>query len=445
MHSETLSIESLAYGGDGVAHVSDGRVAFVAGALPGDVAEVSYVDDGKRFVHASVEGLAEASPDRVSSPCALAEDGRCGGCPWACLSYEAQLSWKRRFVVDSLERIAKIDGSAAEELVGECLPSEKRWNYRNKVEFEVGQDVAGRFTLGMHARGGSFTPLSECKLCPEKLEKAPRALTGSLRYVAGTADLGVVRSGLRHSSRTGSTEVAVWTKTGRFPRAMAAKVIPQSMPVEHIALSRVLVKGEAKERKVAGVESLAGRGFWQEKVAGYTYAISAPSFFQVNTAGAETLVRLVLEGLAPDGLDAVLDLYSGAGTFTLPLAAAAGSVTAVEMAGSSVRDLRRNLERNGLEAQVVGGDVARELAGLGRADKLVVDPPRAGLGAKALEGVLALRPRVVAYVSCDPSTLARDSSSFLGAGFTLRSATPVDLFPQTYHVETVAIFERGAE
>ena len=334
MKTEEITIESLAYGGDGVAHLQDGRAAFIAGALPGDTVLARISEDKERFVKGEVDQLAEASPDRVTPPCALAAAGRCGGCPWATLSYEKQLFWKRQAVVDAFSRIAKYGDEAAEALVGACVASPKQWNYRNKVEFEVGQDVAGRFTLGMHARGGSFVPLAECKLCAKKLEKAPRVLTGSLRYTAGTLDLGIERVGIRTSERTKDVEVALWTSPGRFPRANVARVVSDGLPVKRPGVTRVLIKGDAKRRKVVGVESLAGHGCWSERIGDYKMLLSAPSFFQVNTPNAEKLVELALEGLAVDGLDSVLDLYSGAGTFTLPLAERAQSVAAVEMEGS---------------------------------------------------------------------------------------------------------------
>lgn len=440
---EQIRIESLAYGGDGVGHLADGRVAFVVGAFPGDVVDAEYRDGGDRFVHASVSDIVQPSDMRVDAACPEAACGRCGGCPWAGLSYDAQLHWKRQALVDALERIAGLDAQFVEHVVGPCRPSAKQWGYRNKVEFEAGLDVAGRLTFGMHAKGGSFTPLSTCKLAAKGLEKAPKALTGALRYISGKRDLDILRAGVRCSERTGSVEVAVWTRTGSFPRANAAKVLSDALPFKRVGVARVLLKGSAKERKVAGVESLAGRGYWTEHLDGRDLALSAPSFFQVNTQGAETLLELVMEGLEPDGLDHVLDLYSGAGTFTLPLAAAAGGVTAVEMEGSSVRDLRRNLERNELYAEVVGGDVARELEVMDAADKAVVDPPRSGLGARALAGLIGVHPRTIAYVSCNPTTLARDLKELLASGYELRSATPVDLFPQSYHVETVAILDRA--
>ncbi len=203
-----------------------------------------------------------------------------------------------------------------------------------------------------------------------------------------------------------------------------------------------MTKGPAKERRIAGVEVLSGKGHWRERLGGSTMTISAPSFFQVNTKAAEKLIELVLAALEPDGSDRVLDLYAGAGTFTLPLAEAAGEVVAVESAGSAVRDLRRNLESAELYADVIGGDALRELPSIGHIDSAVVDPPRSGLHADAARALAATRVRTIAYVSCDPATLARDCVALADCGYTLTSATPIDLFPQTFHIETVATFRR---
>jgi 23S rRNA (uracil1939-C5)-methyltransferase len=256
--------------------------------------------------------------------------------------------------------------------------------------------------------------------------------------LAGETDIGLARVGIRCASHTKDLEVAIWTSPGPFQRGAAAKILSQALPAT--SLVRVLTRGPQKRRAIAGVEVLSGKGFWRERLSSVDYSISAPSFFQVNTPMAETLIDLVLSILQPDGSDRVLDLYSGAGTFTLPLAALSGEVVAVESASSSVRDLRRNLEQNGLWAEVVGGDAAREIAGLGHFDIAVVDPPRTGLANEVIDALAEVRPRALAYVSCDPATLARDAKLLASAGMELVTATPVDLFPQTYHVETVAHF-----
>lgn len=444
MISEEVTIESLAYGGDGVAHLADGRAVFVPMSCPGDKVLIDVKESKDRFAKGTIDQIVEASEHRVQPRCDEACTGRCGGCPWAQVAYEQQLYFKRRAVVDALTRTGKIEG--AEELVGECIPSAKQWNYRNKVEFVVGQDVAGRFSLGMHAANSSaFDPLASCLLATKQYEKFPKQMTGALRFLQGADNLGIERVGVRVSTRTSDVELAIWTRTGRFPRAQAAKILTDAVRTKRPAITRVLLKDDTKTkaRKVTGTENLAGKGHWTEEIDGRIMILSAPSFFQVNTPGAETLIKLVMEGLQPDSEDVALDLYSGAGTFTLPLAAAAGDVVAVESAGSSVRDLRRNLERNNLYADVIGGDVGRELPELGYADVAVVDPPRCGLAPEALSALLDTEARRIAYVSCDPQTLARDLKAVLAdSRYVIKSVQPVDLFPQTYHVETVTILEK---
>ena len=192
-----------------------------------------------------------------------------------------------------------------------------------------------------------------------------------------------------------------------------------------------------------GVERLLGRGSWSERVGKERMRLSAPSFFQVNTKGAEVLVDLVMGGLSPTEDEVAMDLYSGVGTFTLPLARRTSWVSAVESSGPAVRDLRRNLEGIGLDdVDVIGGDANREFP-TGGADIIVVDPPRVGLAQEVVEKLSDQRARAIAYVSCDPATLARDLARFKEAGsFFPLAITPVDLFPQTFHVECVALLAR---
>lgn len=355
---------------------------------------------------------------------------------WQHISYATQLEAKHAAVVDALSRIGHLDVSAL--TIRDCVASPRSYGYRNKVELVIDQK-SPRPVLGFHRAGSEeIVPVETCHMLSRTLRQAPKALTGALRYLAGEGDLGLLRVAVRAAAHTKDLEIALWTSPGAFPRAAAAKIIGQALPTSSIV--RVLTKGPVRERRVSGVEVLGGKGYWRERLAGRSYSVSAPSFFQVNTAVAEDLIRLVVEALEPDGSDRVLDLYAGAGTFTLPLAESAGEVVAVESAGSAIRDLRRNLEDSGLGAEVVGGDAAREIAALGTFDLVVVDPPRSGLDEAVIEALGSARPRAVAYVSCDPATLARDAARMAAAGFALSWAAPVDLFPQTFHVETVARF-----
>ncbi len=428
-----IKVERLAYGGDGVGRLEDGRTAFVRGAAPGDLVEARIETEHSRYANLVTDRVIEPSPDRVEAPCPYF--GVCGGCQWQHIGYEAQLLAKRSAVADALRRIGHQDAP-----VQECVASGLAYGYRNKIELAVRHDVGGGLSVG-YTRAGTneIVRVDSCLLLPKKSQSLPKALAGSLRFLSGTTDLGFVRAGARIAAYTRDVEIAVWTTPGPFPRKMAADTLA------HIGGStgvvRVLTKGDPSERAVAGVEVLRGKGAWRERFLGNDMLISAPSFFQVNTRTAEELVRVAIEATGADGSDRVLDLYSGAGTFTLPLAQIAGEVVAVEQSGTALSDLRRNLERAQSWADVIPGDAERALPDLGRFDIAVVDPPRTGMRPGALDALADTGARRIVYVSCDPSTLARDCDALAHKGYRLTRAVPVDLFPQTYHVETVAVLD----
>lgn len=435
---ETVQIERMGYGPEAVGRLASGKVVLVEGAAPGDVAVVELTDSKAAFARGRVVELAEAGPARAAGPSCAAG---CGGCPWAHLSYEAQLGAKRANVVAALARVAHMGLGRAEALVAPCVPSERQWGYRNKVELACGRDASGNLAMGMHAPHSSeLVAVDRCPLAHKAIERAPKALRGALRFALGGQDTGLFRIGVRHSDRTGDAEVALWTPPGPFPRKEVAKTIGDALKCTSVV--RVLADA-GKERKVRKVEVLAGKGCWAEQLGGFGFLVSAPSFFQVNTAQAEVLVRTALEGLAPEAGAFVADLYAGVGTFTLPLEQAGCDVVAVESAGSSVRDLRRNAERAGASIEVIGGDAARELPELGGLDLLVVDPPRSGLHGSVVGAIAQAAPERVAYVSCDPQTWARDVARFEEAGYRLERAVPVDMFPQTYHVEVASLLARA--
>ena len=435
-----LTIEAMTYGPDGLAHTQSGKAVFVEGGLVGDVVEAHLVEDGAKFCRAAVDELLEPSPSRTATtPCPFL--GTCGGCPWGALSYGAQLDAKERNLRSSLARIGKFSQDEVDALVQPIRPSRDQWGYRNKIELAPAHE-GGRFSLGMHGRDASrVIRVKDCPLFERAREKAVKAVAGALGYLGNSRELELERVGLRASRRTGALEVALWTPTGAFPRAQVARVLEDACHPTSIV--RVLGKGPAKARKVAGVEVLAGTGAWDEQLGAESMRVSAPSFFQVNTAGANELVHLVLEALRPAEDELGIDLYCGAGTFTLPLARRCAFVSTVESYGPAVRDLRRNLAHARLEnVDVIGGDAVREFPDQD-ADVLVVDPPRAGLAREVVDLIASTSSRDVAYVSCDPATLARDLRRFCDEGtFSPVTATPVDLFPQTYHCETVVHLTR---
>lgn len=436
----TLRIERMSYGADAIAHDEDGKTVFVSGgAVPGDVVSVTVEDERPTFTRARLDTLDNPSDARVSAPCPFVDV--CGGCPWAHLSHNAQLAEKRDNVVSSLVRIGHMDASRADALVRPTERPSDDWGYRNKVELAFSRN-SSRTLIGMHTASGVIK-VDRCALLDKSHAKVVKSVSGALSYLSNAHDLSFERIGIRASRRTKDLEIALWTAPGPFPRAQVAKVLGDA--VKATSVVRVLTKGPQKARRVTGVERLSGKGCWAERIASGEMLLSAPSFFQVNTAGAERLVELVMEGLSPTDEDEAMDLYCGAGTFTLPLAKTAGFVSAVESYGPAVRDLRRNLEHANLaNVDAIGGDAGREFPDTD-ADIIVVDPPRAGLDASVVRQLSEQPARAIAYVSCDPATLARDLARFEDAGtFRPTSITPVDLFPQTFHVETVTLLSRQA-
>jgi 23S rRNA (uracil1939-C5)-methyltransferase len=428
-----LIIQSLAYGGAGVATAEDGRVVFVDGACPGDTVEAVLTEEHPRFLKARIDAVLEPSPDRVQPPCPYF--GRCGGCQWQHVSYEAQLLAKHRAVQDALTRI----GGEAIPDVAEVAASPDQYGYRNKIELSVANTPKG-VSLGFVRHGSDeIIPVDECLLLPKAARRAPRSLSGALRYLGSRTPTAPERVAVR-VARDGGIEVDIWTAPGPFPRSLAAKVITDAVGARTV--TRVIAKGEKDARRISQVEVLAGPGSWREQLGDYRFFVSAPSFFQVNTRAAVILQAATVAAAAVDGTSGVADLYAGVGTFTLPLAAAAGEVFAVESSAHALSDLRRNLTEAHLDAEVIPGDAARELAGLEGVDTVVVDPPRAGLSHEAARALIEVRPARIVYVSCDPTTLARDVRLLRESGFRVAGVTPVDLFPQTYHVETVTTLLR---
>jgi 23S rRNA (uracil1939-C5)-methyltransferase len=432
-----LHVEGLAHGGAAVARAEDGRVVFVSGGCPGDTLDVRLTADHGRYLEAEIAAITTPSPERRTPPCPYF--GRCGGCQWQHVSYSAQAEARRTQLIDSLERIGRLSDVDVAPVVLSATP----YGYRNRLEMRAGVGPDKRPVLGLTAaRSDEIVPIDSCLLLPERVKTLPKALGGALRYLSGRAPFDLDRVAVRVGIRTRELEVDLWGPPGPMQRHAVARTLADA--VHPTCVTRVLVKEDARKRADLKVEVLSGRGNWREHLGDFEYRVSAPSFFQSNTKGAEALVGLVLAALDPDGTDRVLDLYAGVGTFTLPLAEVAGEVVAIEGTGSAVRDLRANLEDAQVGADVMPGDAARALADAGTFDLAVVDPPRSGMAPEALRALVQTHAHRICYVSCDTATLARDARALTEAGYRLTSATPVDLFPQTWHVETVASFERQA-
>ncbi len=447
MTTETVAIDRMSYGPAGIGRLPSGKTVFVEGTAPSDVCEVAVTEEKARYAQAELLRLVAPSPLRAENPPACAK--ACGGCPWAQISYEEQLHQKCHAVIEALVRVAKLERSQAESLVQPGIPAPHIWGFRNKIELGVARDEDGRLIVGFHGKkSADLVPIDACPAAVKLLQKLPRSLEGTLHFLAGDSVriasndrddpfASLHRIGARASLRTRSLEVALWSTPGPFPRARATKVLTDA--IHPTSLVRVLAE-RGSARAVKGLEVLAGSGFWRERLCGARFRVSAPSFFQVNTEQAERLIEKAIEGLNLTSGAQVADLYAGVGTFSVALANRGATVVAIEMAGSSVRDMKAN--KGERRIAVVGGDVARELSSMRGLDAVVVDPPRTGLSPEALKALSDARPQQIAYVSCNPQTWARDASALIAQGWHLQRAVPIDLFPQTYHIEVVSHFAR---
>ncbi len=447
-----LEVERTAHGGPGVARV-DGFVVFVRGGVPGDRVRARVFRKKKGYAEARAVEVLRASPDRVEPPCPYF--GVCGGCQWQHAAYERQLAYKREHVRDAVERIGGLPGVP----VRETLPSPSVFGYRNKMEFsfserrwllpeELGrEDVEQGFALGLHVPG-TFNKIIDVEAC---LLQAPE----------GNGILGAVREHVRRSglpiygikSHQGFWRFCTLRRSVARDEWMVNLVTAEDRPevLEPLARDlsarfpriRTVIHSVNTRRAAIAVGErehvLAGDGALEDAISGAVFRISAGSFFQTNTQGAERLYRVVADHAGLEGGETVLDLYSGTGTIPILLAGRASEVVGLEVAESAVADAARNCEANGVtNCRFIAGDVRETLAGLGvRGDVLVIDPPRAGMHQDVLAEVLERRCERVVYVSCNPATLARDLAG-LGEAYDVAEIQPVDLFPHTYHVESVA-------
>jgi 23S rRNA (uracil1939-C5)-methyltransferase len=445
----SLSIDDLAFGGEGVGR-ADGYVVFVRGGIPGDRLRVRLVQAGPRFARGVIEEVEVPSPDRVEPPCPYF--GRCGGCRLQQMDYPAQLRFKAKQVTDCVARI----GGLAHIRILPIIGAPETFGYRNKMEFTIARvQERGGVAVGLHEadRYDAVIDIERCLLQSETLN----ALLGEARAFVGEQGLaaydqetgdGLLRFlMLREGKRTREAMVNVVTAA---PEIAAVAPLAERLVARFPQLASVVLNVNPKKASVAvGVEEhlLAGRDHVRESLGGLTFQISANSFFQTNTLQAERLFALVQEYAALTGGETVVDLYSGTGAISLLLARQARRVYGIEVAQAAVDDATRNAKANGIDnCTFLAGEVRfvlPELIQRGvQAEVVVADPPRAGFHPKALTALATLRPRRIVYVSCNPSTLARDLVELAGNGYRIDPVQPIDMFPHTPHIEAVARLER---
>ena len=402
-----LELSGMAHGGEALGR-HEGKVYFVPFGIPGEAVEIEVTEDHGSYARGRIRQILTPSPERVPPPCP--HFGACGGCHLQHIAYEAQLRYKTEIVRDQLRRIGRIENPP----VRSAVPSPDPYGYRNHLQFSVASD--GR--LGFQAmRSHQVVPIVRCWIAHPMLQELYEALD-----IEG---LPLRRLTLRCGVRTGDRMVIFETE-GDEPPALET-----DLRVSLVLLTR-------KEKAIP----LIGLDYLTEEVGGVRFRISAPSFFQTHTAVAEALVRQVVEWADLHGTEAVLDAYCGVGLFTAHLAPRARRVVGVEAHPAAAADARHNLAAFP-HVEILSGTVEAVVPSLKEPfDVVVVDPPRAGCSREALEALLARSPRRWIYVSCDPATLARDARRLLDAGYQLVAVQPFDMFPQTYHIEAVALFVR---
>ncbi len=422
---------SVAHGGWCVARPDDGPVVFVRHALPGERVRARVTEVTTRFARAEAVEILTASPDRVRPPCPYAGPGRCGGCDWQHAALPAQRSLKAAVIREQLSRVAGLDREVTVEPLPGDADSGQSWGtgtragggaglgWRTRVQFSVRDDgVAG---LRAH-RSHRVIDVGECLIAHPAITDLD--VTG--RRWPGMASVEALVG-------TGPGETAVIVSPGRTRQSAG-----RSVSIEKITAGSVL------RRAGHSLTPMRGRSYLTERAAGRSWRVSAGVFWQVHPAAADVLTGAVLAGLRPAAGDVALDLYCGAGLFAGVLAPAvgpSGTVIGVESDHAAVRDARHNL-REWPWAQVRKGDVAAVLrrGGLPPARLVVADPPRSGL-ARDVIGYLSAAQHAagrLAYVSCDPATLARDIGLLTARGWTLDGLRAFDAFPMTHHVECVA-------
>lgn len=427
--------------GEGVAPV-DGFTVFVPGLLPGERADVNVTEVHARFARAQIVRRHTSAPDRVPPPCTAF--GACGGCQLQHLAYDQQLVWKREVVRSALARIAKLPD--ADALVRPTLGMERPWRYRNHVQVPV-QYEAGRMVAGFFAPGGrQVVPTEVCHLMPEAMEATLRQVLERLPEALGDQARLAHHLILRRSHTTGEQMVVLALHSAAFDRDAAIAAI-RTLP--HVVSIAGTVQPQA-QGPVWGptAEVWWGRRYLTERLGGLEFLISPRSFFQVNTAQADRLYQVALSYADANPRTDALDAYCGTGTIALLLARRARRVTGLESAAAAVRDAVENASHNGLDnAEFLLGRVEErlpELVASGRRfDVVVLDPPRAGCDPAVLRAVAAAAPQRVVYVSCNPATFARDARRLADAGYRLAVVQPVDMFPQTSHVECCSLFIRS--
>jgi 23S rRNA (uracil1939-C5)-methyltransferase len=438
-----LTVESLAHGGNGVARL-EGYVVFVRGAVPGDRVRAVVTKSKRDYGEARAVEVLEPSPDRIEPRAAHP------GAPWQVLPYERQLEEKQRQVADALTRIGRFDDPPVRTIV----PAVEQWRYRNKLEYSFGSADDGELVLGFHRPGrwNDIDDVSDDILASEAINAVRERVKAWCRdqglsvYDRRTQGGFLRNLVVREGRRTGELQARIVTSAGDFE----ADQFAAAADVQSALWTQV--DSVAETTRAGATRLLKGKGKIGEELRtpggdALAFRISSEAFFQTNTEMAEVLYGTATGLAGLSGRERVFDLFCGIGTIALTLSLQAGEVWGIESVEEAVADAMANARLNGVDnARFFAGDVRTAMRPLvaeaGQPDVVVVDPPRAGLSQKIVRRILEAEPERIVYVSCNPTTLAPNARQMADAGYELNAVQPVDMFPQTPHIEAVALLER---
>ena len=402
-----ITLTTFTYGGESLGRLHDQRAVFVPYTLPGETVRIRLVEEKRGYARAELVEVLEPSPERIEPRCS--HFAQCGGCHYQHIPYEVQLQAKTDILLDQLKRIGKLE----QPPVRPIIPSPHPWNYRNYVQFHLTPD--GK--LGFQApRSHEVIPIDECHLLQTPLNETWPLL--DIESIPGLDRVGL---------RLGAGDDILLTLESSDPNPVELSV-EMPLSVVHLGPGGCLV--------------LAGDEYTVVELDGRPFRVSAGSFFQVNTSMAEAMVQHLLDNLSLTDETSVIDAYCGVGLFSAFIAPRVKQVIGIESSPSACEDFVVNLDEFD-NVELYEAPVEDVLPHLDSVPNiLVADPPRSGLGRRTLDGILALGPEAIAYISCDPATLSRDARRLTEGGYQLRQITPFDLFPQTYHIESISFWDK---
>lgn len=411
--TETVRIERLIHGGNGLARLANGRVVFVPWTVPGDMAEITVEDMGKKKPPAvTLRQVEKSSDDRITPRCSVF--AKCGGCQWQHVADTAQGHWKREIVSESIRRLGKLPDVPVNDVI-----SSTSWEYRNNVQWFVANNQLGYYQHQSH----NVVPFEHCHLVSEEINALKQWLESNPEFLSGL------------------TQVQVRSNTqNELLLVLEGEKSPELPLLQALASASPAIKGVVLNNKTAE-ETLVGQNYLEQTLAGKTFRVSAQSFFQTNPQIAERLIEAMAGCLPEDKSGSLIDLYTGVGTFAVAFADNFKTIVGVESAPVAIEDARHNI--GGKNIELFAGTSKEAIKTLQQKfDTAIIDPPRAGVEPPVLAWISENVAKTLLYVSCDPATLARDLAVLSEAGWQIDVVQPFDMFPQTWHVETLVKLSR---